>query len=197
MVPARHVVVIVLASILLIAPSAVAQEAAPAPPPTAEPAAEGETPPPQKKIIYVDANPHLIGARWVQNTWDLNLDLLFGGIFRDDNPFAFAVRLRHGALIVREPWFYSIGPTVQIGMEHPTAFGVQAEIMHMAAGFWGHAGVHVDVQGRVGGQLSSGYTWVGAELQLRQGRKPGEADFAIYGVLRVPLRFFIFASQDY
>lgn len=200
---AVHRAGVAAALMFLIAPAGRAQSEAPAPAaaphevaPTGSTGAE-VAPAPKTKVVYKDANPHLNGAQWVQNTWDLNLDLLVGGIFRDDNPFAFAVRLRHGALFVREPWFMSIGPTVQIGMEHPAAFGVQAELMHLAAGFWGHAGLHVDVQGRFGGQLSGGYTWVGAELQLRQGRKPGEADFALYGVVRVPLRFFIFASQDY
>lgn len=168
----------------------------PAPPETGEleSSSTGEH---KLRVVFRDKNPHLIGAQWVQDTWDLNLDLLFGGVFRDDNPFAFMVRVRHGALFIREPWFLHLGITAQVGMELPAAFGVQAELMHLAAGTWGELGLHVDTQGRVGGQIAAGYTWVGLELQARAGRRPGEADVSLLGIVRVPLRFFFFAGQGY
>jgi hypothetical protein len=135
------------------------------------------------------------GRFWVEDSWDLNLDLALGPIFEDEVPdTVFMGRLRSGVLWIREPHFWSLGPTIEISTMDPIAFGLQGELMHFYTGLWAQLTAFVDIRPRAGFAISAGWSIWGVEAQLRH--DPATKDiWSLLFKLRVPIRMLTFVGR--
>ena len=132
------------------------------------------------------------GRFWMQDTWDLNVDIFFGPVLeRFDRmpPWTFGGRVRGGLMLIREPMFISVGLTAMVDTWRPPAFGVESELMHLQTGLWMHAGAFMDIEASGGATFAMGWSIYGLETQLRVDPS-GEGVWTVLAKLRVPLRFF-------
>jgi hypothetical protein len=127
---------------------------------------------------------------------DANFDAGYGSSLGDNHRGSFLVRGRLGVMLVRAPWFYMIGPTIEWSQisDKKVTMGLQGEIMHLESGAWIQAGGLLDTGARPGFMASVGLSILGAEFQVRDG---GDRTItAVFGKLRIPLGYILFAMSS-
>ena len=129
--------------------------------------------------------------------WDLNLDGAAGRVFADPAYWGYFGRARLGVTWVRDPAFYSLGVTYDIGKDSYATVGVQGEAMHLSSGCWLQAGAMLDLEHRArpGGSFSLGFSVVGVELQVKDLPDHGWTP-ALYGKIRIPVGLLAFALTE-
>jgi hypothetical protein len=147
---------------------------------------EGPPPPSQNGPVYATAN-----------TWDLNIDGAAGRFLGDDAKWTGFVRARAGALLVREPLYWSIGATYEYSSLANATFGIQAEVLHLDSGLWAQIGVLLDTNAHQGVMAAVGYSLIGAEVQYRTYDGLGSG-IAAYVKLRAPIGViaYVFGRRD-
>jgi hypothetical protein len=124
------------------------------------------------------------------STWDWHLDLMVGPVFESPEvTWAFAGRMRGGALWVRDVVYWQLGATFEVSTRQSPSVGLQGEVMHGTSGWWAQVGAGVDLATKVGASLSTGWSIFGVEGQLRQ----ADAQPVVWTLLakiHLPLRLF-------
>jgi hypothetical protein len=119
-------------------------------------------------------------------TWDLNLEgaLKF---YSTDGPNTMGfLRARPGVLFIRDPAYFSVGPTYEWSPISPATFGLQGEFLYYDLGLWAQVGGLVDTHALFGVDGSVGWSVVGIEAQYRSYEGLGNV-FAAYVKLRIPV----------
>ncbi len=89
----------------------------------------------------------------------------------------------------------SVGLTYDYSDLSPATFGIQAEVLPLAAGAWLQVGALLDAaQVRPGFMVSAGLSIFGLEAQLR-GHEDHGSFWALYGKIRVPVRVIVMAFE--
>ena len=158
---------------------------APSPETTPTPSPDLESPPDERSVV-----PSPMGPLWHQNTWDAMVEL--GGGVDNENKGRFFGRARGGFLWVREPFFTSLGLTLEVGPFSPISAGVQAEAAHLSTGLWGNLGASVDLEASPAVSVGLGWSIFGAEARYH-GLGDEEATWTLFGKLRIPIRHLVFA----
>jgi hypothetical protein len=127
-------------------------------------------------------------------TWDLDLNGGVGREFSDGNAYFGTARARTGVLWIREPRYYSLGATASVSSRLPLAFGVEAEYLNTASGFWIEPHAFLDVEGHPGGALTLGFGIFGLSGQVRQ-VEGGDSSTALCLLLRLPVRLLVWAFE--
>ena len=128
---------------------------------------------------------------WVEDSWDLNLEMGVGAVFRPRGSFDIFGRLRVGAIFIRDTWGWSLGATVDVGPDGWVAPGLQGEALHLVSKSWLQVGSSVSLSEVVTLSVGGGWSFVGVELQMRMDTV-GTLGGAIYGKLRIPVRMLMF-----
>ncbi len=174
----RPLSIVALALVLVMPASTRADEAPGAP---AAPAAEGPTPRPAS-LRYA-------------NRLNLDLELGYGDTFDDARKGNGLVRGRVGALFVRDDSFWQIGATTEYSSVSRTAFGVQAEYLHLQMGGWLQVGGMLDLKGRPGLMAAMGLSLFGVEAQYRKLEGLEDPALAVLGKIRIPLGIIWYALE--
>ena len=164
----------------------VGKDAGPAPGPPAPPPDPNKPPPDNRS-----ADDH-----YYANTIDLNLEGGAGRHFGGDGETIGFGRARVGVMFARWPIFTMVGATYEYSNLAPAAFGVQGELLHLSAGFWGQLGAQIDTHGKGGMMASLGFSVVGIEGQYRGYEKDDGGlvtGFALLGKVRIPLGVILYA----
>ncbi|MEE2780295.1 MAG: hypothetical protein VYE15_07220 [Myxococcota bacterium] len=158
----------------------------------AQPSEEPQSPAPPAEAASDDQTvvPSTMGPLWHQNTWDAMVEL-GGGVDTEDKGLFFG-RARGGFLWVREPFFTSLGVTLEVGPFAPISAGVQGEIAHLGTGLWMNLGACVDLDARPGVNVGLGWSIFGAEARYLGGGDE-ESTWTLFGKLRIPIRHLFFA----
>lgn len=134
--------------------------------------------------------------------FDVNLEGALGALAADGHVTGFG-RARVGWLYSHEslvdpeasPVFITAGLTYDVGDLSPASLGLQAEVIHVASGFWLQAGGLVDVtRGEPGIMSAAGWSVVGAEVQWRRYEHDDGhmgSGLVALGKLRVPLTLIL------
>lgn len=116
-------------------------------------------------------------------TWDKSHENAFG-----------MGRLRAGILgVPNYPWVVSVGLTSELNSHSTFIWGGQAEVMHLASGFWLRGGLGGDYLGRPSFNTALGYSLFGIELQgLGSGPTHNLDTMAVMATIRIPIGFLIY-----
>ena len=187
-----------------------------APPSTSAPAASSAAPAPPASSgrghwVYVDDNAPSASASSLpapasseapttfrgifeppMTTWDLNLEGALGWYFQNGPQFTGFLRARPGVLVIRDPLYFTVGPTYDWSPISPATFGLQGEILHFDKGLWAQVGGLVDTHARFGADLALGLSLLGVEGQYRSYENIGSV-LAVYVKLRLPIGILVHA----
>jgi len=166
--------------------------------PKATPAASGKQTPAKKTAA---AKPRARGKRYpgaIRRGLGVDLTAEIGYAFAIDTVARrFANRLRLGLLMVSEPWFLSVGATLEGGGVALLAGGLQVELVHLWTGFWAQSGLSVGEGLATGGGVhlffnaAAGWSLFGFEYQRRL-VGDGEESNAYILKLKAPLGVLFF-----
>ncbi len=171
------------ATAVMAADAGVAAPAADAGAPAAPPPPIVKAPPPQGQSV---------NAFYKANTWDLNVEGAFGYSAAGPGHIMGMGRVRAGVMLARWPTFLMFGATYEISNLSLATFGLQAELMSLAVGFWGQVGAMIDTSAHVGGMVSVGWSILGVEGQYRGFDDDGYG-FVVLGKIRIPIGFIAYA----
>jgi hypothetical protein len=122
-----------------------------------------------------------------QTTWDLNVELGYGRLFRDPAKWEGFFRGGAGVLFVRDPLFWVLRFTYDYSPRSNATLGTELEANWVETGLWGNLGLMKDANSRYwGGRASVGFAIFGFEGEYR-GDASTQTYFALYGKLRIPL----------
>ncbi len=122
-----------------------------------------------------------------QTTWDLNVELGYGRLFRDPAKWEGFFRGGAGVLFVRDPLFWVLRFTYDYSPRSNATLGTELEANWVETGLWGNLGLMKDANSRYwGGRASVGFAIFGFEGEYR-GDASTQTYFAVYGKLRIPL----------
>ena len=120
-------------------------------------------------------------------TWDLNVELGYGRVFRDPAKWEGFFRAGAGIMFVRDPLFEVLRFTYDYSPRSTATLGVELEADWVETGLWGQLGLMKDANSPYwGGRLSLGFAILGIEGEYR-GDATAQTYWALYGKLRVPL----------
>lgn len=159
------------------------------------PAVPGPPPPPPDPAKQA-ADRRSADEHYYANTIDLNLEGGAGRHFGDDGKTVGFGRARVGLMLARWPVFTMIGATYEYSNLAPGAFGIQGELLHLSAGFWGQLGAEIDTHAKGGVMAALGFSVVGVEAQYRGYETDSGGlvtGFAVLGKIRVPLGVILYA----
>lgn len=124
-------------------------------------------------------------------TWDAEVDVGYTAYGVAALEHRFFGRGRAGVLIIHEPYFVTIGGTVEgVGLPR-IAGGIEAGVSHLWWGLWVQGGVAVDLGPDLFFHLSAGFTLLGVEWQRRVTGDPGtDRRDSIAIVLRLPIGIY-------
>ena len=120
-------------------------------------------------------------------TWDLNVELGYGRVFRDPAKWEGFFRAGAGIMFVRDPLFEVLRFTYDYSPRSTATLGVELEADWVETGLWGQLGLMKDANSPYwGGRFSLGFAILGVEGEYR-GDATTQTYFALYGKLRIPL----------
>ncbi|MGH7281089.1 MAG: hypothetical protein ACRELY_06165 [Polyangiaceae bacterium] len=120
-------------------------------------------------------------------TWDLNVELGYGRVFRDPAKWEGFFRAGAGIMFVRDPLFEVLRFTYDYSPRSNATLGVELEADWVELGLWGQLGLMKDANSPYwGGRASLGFAIFGVEGEYR-GDATTQKYFALYGKLRIPL----------
>ena len=120
-------------------------------------------------------------------TWDLNVELGYGRVFRDPAKWEGFFRAGAGIMFVRDPLFEVLRFTYDYSPRSTATLGVELEADWVETGLWGQLGLMKDANSPYwGGRLSLGFAILGVEGEYR-GDATAQTYWALYGKLRIPL----------
>jgi hypothetical protein len=150
----------------------------------APPAAASAVPPPAGSVRGIFEPP--------STTWDLNLEGAIGWYASGGAQFTGFLRARPGVIFIRDPLYFTVGPTYDWSPISPATFGVQGEILHLDKGLWAQIGGLLDTHARAGVDVAVGLSLLGLEGQYRSYEGIGSV-FAGYVKLRLPIGILVHA----
>jgi hypothetical protein len=122
-----------------------------------------------------------------RTTWDLNLELGYGRLFRDPAHWEGFFRGGAGVLFVRDPLYWVLRFTYDYSPRSNATLGTELEANWVETGLWGNLGLMKDANSRYwGGRASVGFAIFGFEAEYR-GDASAQTYWALYGKLRLPL----------
>ena len=122
-----------------------------------------------------------------RTTWDLNLELGYGRLFRDPAHWEGFFRGGAGVLFVRDPLYWVLRFTYDYSPRSNATLGTELEANWVETGLWGNLGLMKDANSRYwGGRASVGFAIFGFEAEYR-GDASTQTYWALYGKLRLPL----------
>jgi hypothetical protein len=136
-------------------------------------------------------------ARRTGASWDFQFEV--GGTlwaahwhnYTVKNPdFPIFLRGRAGLLVLREPWYLGIGPTIAYGGVGTFAFGAQAELTNIWGGVWAQAEAAWHVERGLLASFGAGYQLFGGEVRLSDGGR----DVAVIFKFRAPVGLVLFVK---
>ena len=120
-------------------------------------------------------------------TWDLNVELGYGYVWRDPKKWEGFFRGGAGVLFVRDPLYYVLRFTYDYSPLSTATMGVELEGDWVEAGLWAQAGLMKDANSPYwGGRVSVGFAILGFEAEYR-GDASAQTYVALYGKLRLPI----------
>jgi hypothetical protein len=129
------------------------------------------------------------GSAYLRGTMvDIHADI--GYAYKDK---ILAAKARVGGTLVLDPFFLTLGPTVEIKSKLPTTFGLQAEMMHLGSGLWLQLSPMVDIKGEAGGSVAAGWSILGVEYQEYINRK--KLSPMLFVKLRMPFSLIYYAIE--
>ena len=155
---------------------------------TNAPAAKGDKAaiPQTEERPYV-RSPQMTKAMTRTTTWDLNLELGYGRVFRDPAHWEGFFRGGAGLLFVRDPIFWVFRFTYEYSPRSNATLGTELEANWVETGLWANLGLMKDANSPYwGGRVSLGWALFGFEGEYR-GDAQAQTYFALYGKLRLPL----------
>lgn len=190
------------------------EPAAAAPTETTTPAPAPATttaPPPKEETPQVDANgkrifapgeraaipqtderpyvrsPQMKKMMQKDNTWDMNLELGYGRVFRDPAKWEGFFRGGAGIMFVRDPIWEVFRFTYDYSPRSTATMGFEFEADWIETGLWGQLGILKDANSPYwGGRASLGFALFGIDAEYR-GDATTQTYFALYGKLRIPI----------
>jgi hypothetical protein len=97
-------------------------------------------------------------------------------------------------MYIAEPWYFTAGVTYEISTFSKAAFGAQAEVLNRWTGLWAQLGSAVDISGRPGVALSTGFSLFGIEAQERSTADHGWVP-ALFLKVRLPVSWLLRIGQ--
>ncbi len=120
-------------------------------------------------------------------TWDLNVELGYGHVWREPKKWEGFFRGGAGVLFVRDPLYTVLRFTYDYSPLSTATMGVELEGDWVEMGLWAQAGLMKDANSPYwGGRASIGFAILGFEAEYR-GDASTQTYVALYGKLRVPL----------
>lgn len=97
-------------------------------------------------------------------------------------------RIQAGALLVREPWVFTAGPSISFGGMGLVSLGAIAEITHIWQGVWGQFETAWAFGNGLNFSVASGFSVVGAEWKVN----PMRNEHIVLLKLRIPIGLIVF-----
>jgi len=130
----------------------------------------------------------LFGTAWRRDSFEGYFENLGDVVTFKDERFHAFVRLRAGFLVLKEPYYFSAGPTVTYGGFGTWAFGAQADLTSIWGGVWGQGEIAYSVDHGLRLAIGGGYRIFGGEVQVSDGGH----EVALVVKIRIPLGLIIF-----
>lgn len=158
---------------------------------------------PKKKVSMANA---LNSARRSGTSWDLEIEIgvrilpeFFGllgwdiGDLKYKPSHWFYSRVRVGYLVLNEPWYLSVGPTVVVGGLGDYSFGIQGVMTNIYDGYWSSFEVAWSIQRNLKFSLGCGLGIFGFEWTSTL----APAGHAILFKIRLPLGLIYFVKSRF